>query len=294
MRRIIHYRDKIPTLNRRSKSMGSSLQFLVHNQRSLKLIPYIGCKAGFAHIFDSLIPDNYGKKIYDIFGGGGGFTFYACNRFGSKNVIYNDHNPVITNLMTHLRSNPIELYKEYHRHYLKSSNDYYLKIRKMDITQGVQAAGRFFYLAKNAFSGKIRFNAKNQFNCPMRKNSRCPQVNQETLEDLSYMIRDLTILNRDYTDFDDIRDSFLYLDPPYMNNSNGHYNAVVPLDDFISFVKNLENTNNIMISEQNSPKLLRLSDMYTIFPVTLKRSLQYTTQNNSTEIVAINYKTPDT
>ena len=84
------------------------------------------------------------------------------------------------------------------------------------------------------------------------------------------MIRDLTILNKDYTTLDDIRDSFLYLDPPYMNNSNGHYNAVVPLDDFISFVKNLENINNIMISEQNRPELLRLSDIYTIFPVNSK------------------------
>ncbi len=272
--------------------MTSTSQFLVQNQRSLKLIPYIGCKAGFAHIFDLLIPDNYGKKIYDIFGGGGGFTFYACNRFGSKNVIYNDHNPVITNLMSHLQSNPIELYKEYQRHYRKSSNDYYLKIRSMDITQGVQAAGRFFYLAKNAFSGKIRFNAKNQFNTPMRKNAKCPQVEQETLEDLAHTIRDLTIVNKDYADFDSIRDSFLYLDPPYMNNSNGHYNATVPLGDFISFVKYVETNNMIMISEQNNRKTLKLSSMYKIFPITLKRSLQYITQSNSNEIIAINYKVP--
>ena len=47
-------------------------KFVVTNKReSLKLIPYVGCKSGFSHIFDSLVPDNYGKKIYDLFGGGG-------------------------------------------------------------------------------------------------------------------------------------------------------------------------------------------------------------------------------
>jgi len=46
--------------------------FLVRNTHgNLKLIPYIGCKSGFSHIFDALIPDNYGHKIYDVFGGGG-------------------------------------------------------------------------------------------------------------------------------------------------------------------------------------------------------------------------------
>ena len=80
------------------------LEFTVANQKSrLKIIPYVGCKSGFAHIFDELIPPKYGSKIYDIFGGGGGFTFYACKRFGSENIVYNDHNPVIINLMKHLK-----------------------------------------------------------------------------------------------------------------------------------------------------------------------------------------------
>ncbi len=265
-------------------------QFVVHNHaKSLKLVPYVGCKSGFAHIFDSLIPKDYGRKIYDVFGGGGGFTFYACNRFGSENIIYNDHNPVITNLLESLQKHPGLLYDEYQKHHVRSSPDYYLDVRKMDLDDGVRGAGRFFYLAKNAFSGKIRFNSKNQFNCPMRKNAKCPQISRESLSSLSNTIRHLVITNKDYGHYEDVKDGFVYLDPPYMNNTNGHYNATVPLADFVRFVSTVQKLNKVMISEQNDPDSLLLSSDYTVFTVTLHRSLQYVTQNQSQEIVAVNY-----
>ena len=266
--------------------------FEVGKQRKapLKIIPYVGCKSGFAHIFDSLIPDNYGNKIYDVFGGGCGFTFYACNRFGSENVVYNDHNPVIINFIKSLKKNPDKLFDQYQKHYKKSSPDYYLDVRKMNLEDGVLGAGRFFYLAKNAFSGKIRFNSKNKFNCPMRKNTNCPQIKRESIRFLSNTIKHLKITKKDFKSYMDVKDGFVYNDPPYMNNSNGHYNATVELDDFIKFVKNVQKSNKVMISEQNQPEYLRLSSMYSVFKVTLNRSLQYFTQKDkSKEIIAVNY-----
>ncbi len=259
----------------------------------LKIIPYVGCKSGFAHIFDSLIPDNCGKKIYDVFGGGGGFTFYACDRFGSKNIVYNDHNPVIVNFMKSLKKSPDELFEQYQKHYKKSSSDYYLDVRDRDLEDGVVGAGRFFYLAKNAFSGKIRFNSKNRFNCPMRKNTKCPQIKKDTVQFLSNTIKHLKITNKDFKNYDDVKDGFVYLDPPYMNNTNGHYNAIVDLTDFVDFLKSTQKHNKIMISEQNHPDYLMLSSMYKVFKITLNRSMQYFTQKDkSMEIVAINYDPP--
>ena len=35
----------------------------------------MGCKAGFSHIFDDLVPDICGNRIYDIYGGGGGLVY---------------------------------------------------------------------------------------------------------------------------------------------------------------------------------------------------------------------------
>jgi len=271
-----------------------SEQFTVKNTRgSLKLIPYIGCKAGFSHIFDALIPDDYGESIYDVFGGGGGFTFYACNRFGSRNVTYNDHNPIITNLIKNLKSDPDGLYHEYQEHYRRSSPEYYTNLRKSDIGDGLQGAGRFLYLTKNAFSGKIRFNSKNEFNTPMRKNAKCPRIDIESIRYLGGMIADLTITNKDFTTYEDVSEGFVYLDPPYMNNPNAHYNAVVSMEDFVSFVKKIQTANNkIMISEQNSPEILKLGSDYAVYGIQLKRSLQYFTKNTSSEIIAINYHPP--
>lgn len=279
----------------KSRVMWMAQRFDVGKQHKtpLKIIPYVGCKSGFAHIFDSLIPDNYGEKIYDVFGGGGGFTFYACNRFGSKNVVYNDHNPIITNFIKSLKKNPDDLFDQYQKHYKKSSPDYYLDVRNKDLEDDVLGAGRFFYLAKNAFSGKIRFNSKNKFNCPMRKNTNCPQIKRESIRFLSNTIKYLKITKKDFKSYIGIKDGFVYLDPPYMNNSNGHYNAIVELDDFMKFVKSIQKSNKVMISEQNQPDYLRLSSMYSVFKVTLNRSLQYFThKNKSNEIIAVNYSIP--
>ncbi len=268
-------------------------KFVVTNRReSLKLIPYVGCKSGFSHIFDSLVPDNYGKKIYDLFGGGGAFAFYACSRFGSKNVVFNDHNPTITNLFEALKTEPDSLYAEYLVHRSKSSKEYYLKMRGTDLNDGVAGAGRFFYLAKNAFSGKIRFNSKNEFNSPMRKNAKCPNIDKDALDNLSRLIKNMKITNRDFLSFRGVRQSFLYLDPPYMNNTNGHYNATVPIEAFSNFVKKMESANKLMISEQNDPGTLGLARDYRVFQINLKRSLQYFTQEQSKEIIAINYAPP--
>ncbi len=270
---------------------GLKVPYIVNNKpkTSLKLIPYIGCKAGFKDIFDDIIPSSLTCKIYDVFGGGGSFTFYACNRFGSDRVTYNDNNPTVVNLVRQVQTNPERLWKVYNKHYHNSSPDYYYRIRELDLEEGVEGAGNFLYLAKNAFSGKIRFNANNRFNSPIRKGSSCPKLDCKTLTELSQLIKDLTITNLDYREFNNIKDALLYLDPPYFNNSNGHYNGVLELQEFNDFLRNIETSNLVVLSEQNDPDIFELSDLYTVHPITLNRSLQYFTQTNSKEIIAFNY-----
>ena len=272
----------------------STSDYTVRNARGLgrKIIPYVGCKAGFSHIFDSLIPDGLHRRIYDVFGGGGGFAFYACRRFGSKNVTYNDHNRTVANLITVLRDSPADLYGEYQRHFAVSDLEHYLAVRNMDLNCGAVGAGRFMYLAKNAFSGKIRFNRKGKFNSPMRKGAKCPAVHLDDILDLSGMIKDLTITAMDFEEYSDVKGSFVYLDPPYMRNTNGHYDATVQPDRFADFVKTVQDTNMVMISEQNDPDSLMLSPGYEVHRVSLRRAMQYFTQRASSEIIAINYTAP--
>lgn len=274
-----------------------SPKYQVHNKRNRKLhlIPYVGNKSGFAHIFDDLMPDDCGHKggIYDIFGGSGAFTTYCCFRFGnSSDITYNDNNPVLTNFMTCVRDNINDLISEYNKHKEQSSNDYFLKVRaEHSLTDGLKGAGQFFYLAKNAFSGKIRFNKKNLFNAPMRKNTRCPDISEQHFCDISKSIQNITITNKRFEQFAHVKDAFLYLDPPYMNNPNDHYNEVPTTESFTQFVRSTYPYNRIMISEQNTPDNLGISDLqFKVYDVLLRRSLQYVTQRDSKEIIAINYE----
>lgn len=165
-------------------------------------------------------------------------------------------------------------------------------MRRSDLEDGTRGAGRFFYLAKNAFSGKIRFNSKNEFNSPMRKNSKCPRVEIGSIRRLSDTIRHLRITTKDFARYVGVRDGFVYLDPPYLNNTNGHYNAVVSPKEFLDFVRKAHGLNKIMISEHNKPDTLMLGRNYRVYHIKLKRSLQYFTRDDSNEIIAINYR-PD-
>ena len=264
--------------------------FVVTNKRTnLKIIPYIGCKAGFKDIFDKIIPDNLAGRIYDIFGGGGAFSLYACDRFGSHRVTYNDNNPIVVNLIRHVQTSPVRLWELYNEHYNNSSTEYYYRVRNLCLENGVEGAANFLYLAKNAFSGKIRFNSSNKFNSPIRKGSSCPKIDLDSLVDLSRTVEDLTIMNADYKEFASVDNSFLYLDPPYFNNTNGHYNGVLDLGAFNQFLRTIELKNRVVLSEQNHPHIFELPESYTVRSITLMRSLQYFTQNRSEEMIAFNY-----
>lgn len=280
---------------RESLSSHAIKKFEVRNGRNMyHLIPYIGNKSGFVEIFQKLMPYNVSnKKIIDVFGGSGAFAIYCCFEFGSKQVVYNDNNPVLTNFMKQVKKYPNGLIQEYEKHRARSSPQYFINIRKEALEQGLEGAGVFLYLAKNAFSGKIRFNGSNTFNAPMRKSAQCPTIDGNGIRNISAHIKGMEITTKSFEHFEDIKDSFLYLDPPYMGNPNGHYNDVPSTKKFVEFVEKVSIHNDVMISEQNTPKELGIIHDYTVYDVVLQRSLQYVTQKNSHEIIAINYK-PDT
>ena len=194
-------------------SIYPNTNFIVNNHKpNLRFIPYIGNKSGYTDIFDKLIPDKFSKLVfYDIFGGGSSFSIYICNRFGAKNVVYNDNNFTIVNLVKTLRDNPKGLILEFRKHHSRSSSEYYYYIRDLDLNDGIIGAGRFFYLAKNAFSGKIRFNSKGKFSCSVRKVPKPRDINEKTLLYISSLIKDLTIKNESFEYFYDVKNSFLYL-----------------------------------------------------------------------------------
>lgn len=268
--------------------------YQVRNGRNAyHLIPYIGNKSGFAHIFDKLVPDSAEtKQIIDVFGGSGSFAIYCCFKFGSDHVIYNDNNPILTNFMRYVRDDPGGLIRKYNEHRRRSSPEYFMETRAKPLDRSLAGAGRFLYLSKNAFSGKIRFNHSNKFNVPMRKSDRCPAIATDRIYKISDTIQQMKITNHTFEYFESTKDAFLYLDPPYMNNTNGHYNGVPATEDFARFVNKTSKHNLIMISEQNEPSTIGILGQYFICDIWLRRSLQYFTKRYSKEIIATNY-TPE-
>lgn len=268
--------------------------YQVRNGRNeYHLIPYIGNKSGFAHIFNKLVPISAGTgQIIDAFGGSGAFAIFCSFKFGSHNVIYNDNNPILTNFMRCVRDNPKGLMREYNIHRRRSTSEYFIETRNKPLNKGLAGAGRFLYLSKNAFSGKIRFNRSNRFNTPMRKSTRCPAMEEDRINTISSKIQHMEITNHSFEYFENTKDAFLYLDPPYMNNTNNHYNGVPDTEVFARFVNKAAQHNQIMISEQNEPVAIGITGFDHIYNIRLRRSLQYFTQNDSKEIIAINY-TPD-
>jgi len=269
------------------------MKFQIQNSSNLCLIPYIGNKSRFANVFDQLIPTKFSNlKFYDVFGGGAGFTLYACERFGSKNVIYNDNNHALVNFITFVKLDPGGLIHEYKKHQKKSSRNYYNEIRDKNISEGLVGAGRFFYLAKNAFSGKIRFNTKGKFNCPMRKETKCRNVNEQRIFYISSLIKNLKISAHSFEEFYDTKSSFIYLDPPYSYNTNRHYSGSIDVNKFIVFLNNISMKNKVLLSEKHIPKIFNLSKKFYIHDILIKRNLQYFTNEKNEEKICANYSIP--
>ena len=158
----------------------------------------------------------------------------------------------------------------------------------MDLGGGLVGAGRFLYLAKNAFSGKIRFNRSNRFNTPMRKGANCPVLDAERFRRISASISRMDITNENFEGFADIRGAFLYLDPPYMNNTNGHYNGVPATGSLPGSCGRLpaQHGDDIRTKPTRSDRHPGIIPHTRYNPA---RSLQYVTQTTSREIIATNY-----
>lgn len=85
------------------------------------------------------------------------------------------------------------------------------------------------------------------------------------------------------------RNAFMYLDPPYTNNTHGHYNAVPSTGDFATFVHTITPHNRVMISKQDEPADIGPPSCYGVYGVRPRRSPQYATPDGSREIIAANY-----
>ena len=192
--------------------------------KNLLLSPILKWVGGKRQLLSEIIPliDESCDNYVEPFIGGGAVLF----RLQPKKAIINDYNTELINVYRTVRDDLdglVALLKEHEKY---NSSDYYYEVRALDRTpdfdkmSNLEKAARIIYLNKTCYNGLYRVNSLGQFNSPYGRYKNPNIVNEVVLRAISkYLNRnEISISSGDYKDvLNDIeKNSFVYLDPPYM------------------------------------------------------------------------------
>lgn len=193
-------------------------------EKNIKLTPilkWVGGKKQLLSEITPLIP----KKIttyVEPFIGGGAVLF----NLQPKKAIINDLNKELINTYKVVKESPRELLKLLKIHDKNNCEDYFYEIRALDRTDNfenmnnIEKAARVIYLNKTCFNGLYRVNKAGLFNSPYGKYKNPNIINESTILAMSnyFNNNNIKIIQGDYKNAlkDLKKDTFVYLDPPYM------------------------------------------------------------------------------
>ena len=199
------------------------------------MIKYRGGKSKEISHFISNMPENYNRYIEPFFGGGALYFYLE-----PQNAIINDVNtklysfykqmqeeyPSVRKQLDELQMVYEQNQKEYEglkkkhpEERVENKNEaLYYKIRDMfnhKIESEYLEAVVYFFINKTAYSGMIRYNAKNEYNVPF---GRYKNLNTKLITDKHYeLLKRTEIYNYDYSEIFNMagNNDFIFLDPPY-------------------------------------------------------------------------------
>ena len=192
--------------------------------KNLLLSPILKWVGGKRQLLSEIIPliDESCDNYVEPFIGGGAVLF----RLQPKKAIINDYNTELINVYRTVRDDLDGLVALLKKHEKYNSSDYYYEVRALDRTpdfdkmSNLEKAARIIYLNKTCYNGLYRVNSLGQFNSPYGRYKNPNIVNEVVLRAISkYLNRnEISIRSGDYKDvLNDIeKNSFVYLDPPYM------------------------------------------------------------------------------
>lgn len=192
--------------------------------KNLLLSPILKWVGGKRQLLSEIIPliDESCDNYVEPFIGGGAVLF----RLQPKKAIINDYNTELINVYRTVRDDLNGLLALLKEHEKYNSSDYYYEVRALDRTpdfdkmSNLEKAARIIYLNKTCYNGLYRVNSLGQFNSPYGRYKNPNIVNEVVLRAISkYLNRnEISIRSGDYKDvLNDIeKNSFVYLDPPYM------------------------------------------------------------------------------
>lgn len=244
-------------------------------------LPYVGSKKKISKKIVEIIKQNFGtnKTVYDVFGGGGAIT--AELMINGIDVVYNDLDKTITDMFNRVLNQDRDWIKT-----LIVSRDEFIAIREKEIKTVddelkllVNSFGndRMNYLyskqvsdikynlaveilekedvlvgykktttyqrAVNLYEDKLGFVDKQEKHRVLQQLQRLGQLQQlQQLEQLQKTI------NKDYKYFSNVKNSILYLDPPYENTKTGSYKSQIDYQEFYDWAYEMSKNNIVLLS----------------------------------------------
>ena len=238
-------------------------------------LPYVGSKKKISKKIVEIIKQNFGtdKTVYDVFGGGGAIT--AELMINDIDVVYNDLDKTITDIFNRVLSQDREWIKT-----LIVSRDEFFKIRdkenktvddefKLLVNSFGNDRKSYLYNKKisyikynlaidiikkdNVFSGYKQTETYKSFSKNNHERlQQLERLNQlgklQQLERLQQLQQFPDTKNKDYKYFSNVKNSILYLDPPYENSDTSKYKSQIDYQEFYDWAYEMSKNNIVLLS----------------------------------------------
>jgi len=241
-------------------------------------IRWIGSKRKLLSKIQKHVPRSF-DTYYELFAGSCALFF----NLEPKKAIISDLNQDLMCFYEVLRDDVELLIQELKK--IKTDEATYYEIRNWDREttwpfSKTQRAVRFLYLNKMGFNGLWRLNSKGQLNVAYRK-SEIIDYTEDLLTLCSFALKNTMLYTENFTFFlDKIKENdFVYLDPPYIVNSNSGESKYAKEGfahskqlKLIQFCKNLTKKNvKFVLSNSYSEETMRLYEDFNIEIIEVKR-----------------------
>lgn len=239
-------------------------------------LPYIGSKKKISKKIIEIIKQNFGtdKTIYDLFGGGGAITL-EC-KLQDLNVVYNDIDPIPGQMIQKILSED----RVYLKTLICSRNEFFeikdkenktiddhLKLlinsfgnNNKDYLYSKKISDTKYNLAKeiiekhDCFYGYKQTKTFKDVSRSGKKLLRLQQLERLVQVENIKITPSIDIQNKDYKEFSDIKDSIIYLDPPYEKARKKYKHNNLDYKEFYSWCKSMSKDNIVLISGYNMPE----------------------------------------
>lgn len=253
-----------------------------------------GGKSKMLKILDEFFPKEINKFI-DTFVGGGSILLHIIQKYNPNEVYANDIDNMLIGYYNAIKNNPQEIIEECLD--IKNNNTcetFVEKFYELDRSK----PSNFFISNKTSFSGLNNNYSSQAFD----RNFSINSINK--IKDVSEVIQNVNFINDNFNNLEntigEIKDYFIYLDPPYFGNKDkGLYGEKGILHkefnhlELFEWVKKYSDNNKIMLSYDDSPFIRELYKDYNIYSFDFIYSMTNTGGNtckNGKEIVITNYE----